>query len=299
MPRPRRRSTGARARAGLPAVLLALPAVVVFGLFAWLPLVRGLVVAGQRLRFGEDPTWVGLDNVSYVLGDPLVATAALTTLAYTAIALVVGFPLPVLLAVVLTELRRTRGLATSLVYLPVVMPPAVAVLLWRQLLDPEATGVLNVLLAHLGVPAQPWLASTALALPSVVVAATWASAGSAVVVYLAALASVRPELYEAAELDGAGVLARVRHVTLPHLRGVLLLMLLLQLLGTAQAFTEPYLLTRGGPQRATTTLLMVVHEYAFVQRDVGAAAALGALLALALVVVSLAFWRLTRRWSTT
>lgn len=293
-----RRSRVARARATLPALLLALPAVLVFGVFAWWPLVRGLVLAGQESRAGADPRWVGLDNVTYVLADPLVATAALNTLAYTGLALVVGFPLPVVLAVVLTELRRTRSLATTLVYLPVVMPPAVAVLLWRTLLDPADSGVLNTLLARVGVEPQPWLASTTTALPAVVVAATWASAGSAVVVYVAALSSVRTELYEAAELDGAGVLARVRHVTLPHLRGVLLVMLLLQLIGTAQAFTEPFLLTRGGPQRSTTTLLMVIREYAVVRGDLGAAAALGALLALSLVAVSVAYWRLTRRWGS-
>ena len=154
-PRRPRPAATARVRAGLPAVLLALPAVVVFGLFAWWPLARGLLLAGQQVRVGEDATWVGLDNVAYVLADPLVATAALTTLAYTGMALLVGFPLPVLLAVVLTELRRTRGLATTLVYLPVVMPPAVVVLLWRQLYDPGPTGVLNAALGAVGLPAQP------------------------------------------------------------------------------------------------------------------------------------------------
>lgn len=276
-----------------------MPALVVFGVFAWWPLVRGLLLAGQQTNLVSEPRWVGLDNVTYVLADPLVATAVANTLSYTAIALVVGFPLPVLLAVVLTELRRTRALAATLVYVPVVIPPAAAVLLWQVLYDPAPQGVLNSMLGLVGLGPWPWLGSTATALPAVVVTATWASAGSAVVVYLAALAGVRAELYEAAELDGAGVLARVRHVTLPHLRGVMLLMLLLQLLGTAQAFTEPTLLTGGGPQRATTTVLMLVHEYAFVRREVGAAAALGGMVAAALVVLSLVFWRLTRRWSTT
>lgn len=294
---PRRRGVGPRLRRGLPALLLSLPVLVVFAYFAWGPIVRGLVMSFQRTNLVDDAEWVGLDNFAYVLGDPLLGTAVVNTLWFTVLALVLGFPLPIALAILLTELRRTRGLAAVLVYLPVVTPPVVAVLLWRTFYDPSATGLFNTVLGWLSLPPQPWLNSTASAMPAIVLEVTWASAGSAVIIYLASIASVRAELYEAAELDGAGIRSRIRHVTLPHLRGVILVMLLLQVIGTTQVFTEPFLFTGGGPQNSTLTVLMLVYDYAFVRGDYGAATALSLLLALVLALLSVLYQVATRRWS--
>jgi multiple sugar transport system permease protein len=133
---------------------------------------------------------------------------------------------------------------------------------------------------------------------SIVLEAIWAGAGSTVLIYLAALSSVPDELYEAAELDGASIPRRVWHVTLPHLRGVMLVILLLQMLGAFQLFSEPFVFTDGGPDNATTTVMMLVFQYAFVGGDYGAAAALSVLLAVALAALSAVYLRLTRGWVT-
>jgi multiple sugar transport system permease protein len=133
-----------------------------------------------------------------------------------------------------------------------------------------------------------------------VIEATWAAAGGTVIIYLAALVSVPPELYDAAEADGAGVLAKVWHVTLPHLRTVMLITLILQVIGTVQVFLEPYLFTDGGPDNATLTVLLLVYNYAFANTtggDYGKATALSLMLAGTLAVLSLVYFRLTRRWS--
>lgn len=135
-------------------------------------------------------------------------------------------------------------------------------------------------------------------MPSLVLEATWAAAGSTVLIYLAALSSVPGELYEAAEIDGASIWRRVWHVTLPHLRGVLLIMLLLQIIGTFRIFTEPFVLTDGGPEDSTVTILLLIYRYAFIYGDYGTAAALGVLLAVALGVISAVYLRLTRKWSS-
>ncbi len=128
-----------------------------------------------------------------------------------------------------------------------------------------------------------------------------AAAGGTVIIYLAALTAVPPELYDAAEVDGAGVWRKVWHVLVPQLRGVLFVTLILQVIGTAQVFLEPYLFTGGGPANATVTILLLIYRYAFgnsLGGNYGEATALSLLLAVFLAVMSLVYFRLTRRWST-
>jgi multiple sugar transport system permease protein len=138
-------------------------------------------------------------------------------------------------------------------------------------------------------------------MPSLVIEATWAAAGGTVIIYLAALVSVPPELYDAAEVDGAGILGKVWHVTMPHLRGIMLITLILQIIGTAQVFLEPYLFTSGGPANSTLTILLMIFNYAFgnsLGGNYGSATALSLMLAGFLAIFSLIYLRLTRSWST-
>ncbi|TDW94988.1 MULTISPECIES: carbohydrate ABC transporter permease [Kribbella] len=287
-----------RLRNGVPAVLFALPVLLIFLVFSWGPIVKGLVMSVQQTNLIDPVKWVGLENFRYVLTDPAVGQASLNTLWFTLLALLFGFPVPVLLAMFLSELRGRSWLYTMLAYLPVITPPVVAILLWRFFYDPSPNGMFNTILGHVGLGPFLWLDSPGSAMPSIVLEATWAGAGNAVIIYLAALTSVRADLYEAAELDGAGVVRRVWHVMLPHLRSVLLLMLLLQVIGTMQLFTEPLLFTGGGPQGSTMTILLLIYNYAFVNGDYGAATALSVLLALGLAVLSAVFQLATRGWST-
>ncbi|MEV4539042.1 sugar ABC transporter permease [Asanoa sp. NPDC049518] len=297
---PRRRPRGPIhwvRRGGLTTLLFFLPMLLSFGLFSWWPILRSLPLSVQRTNF-LTTEWVGLDNFTRVLQDPLLVTAALNTLWFAVLALVIGFPVPILFAVVIAELRRTRGLASVLVYLPVIFPPVVAVLLWKAFFDPSPTGVLNTTLGWFGLGPLAWLNDGDLAMPSIVLQATWASFGTATIIYLATLMGVQTELYDAAETDGAGAFRRFWHVTLPQMRGVLLVMLLLQLIGTFQVFTEPYIMTNGGPENRTVTILMLIYRYAFVSGDYGRATALSLLLAVALSALSWIYLRATQRWST-
>ena len=289
-----------RVRGSVATVVFLLPMLLVFGLFSWWPIVRSFVMSLQQTNLVTPAEFVGLDNFRAVLDDPLLGTAVQNTLWFALLALVFGYPVPLVLAVVMSDLRRTRGLYTALAYLPVVVPPAVAVLLWRFFYDAEETGVFNTILGWFGLGPVPWLEDPSWAMPSLVIEATWAAAGGTVIIYLAALVSVPPELYDAAEVDGAGILSKVWHVTLPHLRGIMLITLILQVIGTAQVFLEPYLFTDGGPDNATLTVLLLVYNYAFANTtggDYGKATALSLLLALTLALLSVVYFRLTRRWS--
>jgi len=200
----------------------------------------------------------------------------------------------------MSEVRRLRGLFTVLAYLPVVIPPVVSVLLWKFFYDGAPTGVFNTLLGYVGLGPYPWLNSQQWAMPSLVLEATWAGAGGTVIIYLAALIGVPRELYEAAEVDGAGVWRKIWHVTLPGLRGILLITFILQIIATAQVFLEPYLFTGGGPNKATLTILLMIYNYAFgasLGSDYGAATALSLMLAIVLAIFSLVYFRATRSWS--
>lgn len=282
---------------GLSTLLLLLPLLLIFGYFAWFPIGRAVVMSLQQTNLVTDPTWVGLENFRRVLADPLFWTAVRNTAYFTLLALLFGYPVPLVLAVLMSELRRARGLFSVLAYLPVTVPPVVAVLLWRFFYDASASGVFNTILGWVGLGPFPWIQSATWAMPSLVLQATWANAGATVIIYLAALTGVRPELYDAAEVDGAGVWPKVWHVTLPQLRHILLITLILQVIATFQVFTEPYLMTGGGPSNATTTVLLQIYQYAFRFGDFGAATALSVLLALFLAVMSAGYFWATRSWS--
>ena len=130
-----------------------------------------------------------------------------------------------------------------------------------------------------------------------VVLSTWANAGGTMLLYLAALQGVPSHLYEAAEIDGAGLWRRLWHITLPQIRGVMLILLVLQIIGTMQLFTEPFVMTDGGPANATLSVVMLLYRYGFRFYNFGAAAALGLLLFFVLVAFSILYLWLTRRVS--
>jgi multiple sugar transport system permease protein len=151
------------------------------------------------------------------------------------------------------------------------------------------------LLGLVHIAPQPWLQSPNTAMISIVIVATWAGAGGAMLIYLAALQGVPAHLYDAAEVDGASVFRKLWHVTLPQIRGVMILLFVLQIISSMQVFTEPFAMTGGGPVHATTTVLLLIYQYAFQDGSFGKASASGVLLFIVLVVFSLLYFLVTRR----
>jgi multiple sugar transport system permease protein len=289
-------------RGGLTTLIFLLPMLFVFGAFSWYPIVRTVTMAFQHTNLVQPATWVGWHNFSNVWHDPLLPIAVKNTAEFALLALIFGYPIPLVAAVLMSEVRRWRGLYSALAYLPVVIPPVVAVLLWKTFYDPGAAGVFNTILGWVHLGPYPWLQSPHTAMPALVMESTWANAGGTIIIYLAALTSVNRELYEAAAVDGASLWRKVWHITLPQLRGVLLVTLILQILGTAQVFLEPFLFTSGGPTNSTLTVLLLIFNYAFgnsLGGDYGRATALSLMLAVFLALLSLVYLRATRSWSST
>lgn len=275
------------------AYLFLLAGIACFALFSWYPLVRGVILSFQQVNFVTDPYWVGTENYDGLFDDPLFWTAWKNTLVFTGIALVLGFAVPFVLAVFLNELRALKGFFRIAVYLPLMLPPIVVVLLWQYFYDP-GNGLFNSVLSGLGLPPSQWVQSPDTAMVSLVLVATWANLGGTTIIYLAALQNIPGELYEAAELEGASVWQRIRHVTIPQTRFVLLVMLLLQIISTMQVFIEPYQLT-GTTNPDTITVMVLVYRYAFtVNHDFGLAAAMSVVLFVVLALFSAIYLRVTR-----
>ncbi|HMO11150.1 MAG TPA: sugar ABC transporter permease [Actinotalea sp.] len=267
-----------------------------FTVFGWWPILRGVLLSFQTTNLITSQ-WTGLTNIRSVLADPLLWQAVQNTALYSGIAILIGFPIPLLAAATIAELRgRLRQVGSVLAFLPVVVPPVVAILLWRRFYAPEGNGLINTIIGWFGLGPVGWLMEPAWAMPSLVVAAIWASAGSTIIIYLAAMVTIDRSLYDAAEVDGSGIFRKIWHIMLPQLRGTILVMLLLTIIGVFQVFTEPYLLTGGGPENRTLTLLMLVFRR-FQGGDYGGASALSLLLAGVLALLSWIYLRVTRRWA--
>jgi multiple sugar transport system permease protein len=289
------RANRIRRRVGdnLTAYAFLAAGIVCFAYFSWYPLIRGIVLSFQLDNLITDPEWVGLTNYRHLFADPLFWTAWKNTAEFTGLALLLGYAVPFFIAILLNELRHFKGYFRVAVYLPVMLPPIVSVILWQYFYDP-GQGLFNTVLRGVHLPDSQWVQSPRTAMISLVLVSTWANMGGATLMYLAALQSIPGELYEAAEIDGAGVWARLRAVTLPQMRFIMLVLLLLQIIATMQVFIEPFQLT-GFTDPSTITVMTLIYRYAFaVNNDFGLAAAMSVLLFAVLGVFAAFYLRLTR-----
>ncbi|MBL7254116.1 carbohydrate ABC transporter permease [Paractinoplanes lichenicola] len=287
---------GRKVRDNLTGHAFLLGAVFCFALFMWFPMIRGIVMSFQRTRRGET-TWVGWDNYSRIIADPSFWTAWKNTFLFTALALVVGYVLPFFVAILLNELRHAKGYLRILVYLPVMLPPASALFLFKYYAyDPSEAGLFNAILKALHLPTSEWMQSPTMTIPAMVIASTWMNLGSAVLIYLASLQNIPGELYEAAELDGAGVWRRIWNVTIPQTRLILALLAMLQIVATMQLFIEPLILANGaGTQDSATSVAYLIYQHGFFQNDLNGAAALGVIMLVVLAAFSAVYVRLTTK----
>lgn len=275
------------------AYLFLLPALLVFTLVTWYPILNTVLYSFQKVNLGGVQGWVGFSNYVRMFGNPTFYTAWENTLIYVLLSLLMGAMVPIVLALVINEMRGLSSFFQTIVYLPTLIPIAVGLLVWRQIYRPEG-GVLNTLLGFLNLPPQLWLQDASLAKPALIVIMTWIGAGGATLLYLYALREIPTELFEAAELDGFSVLQRIRYIALPLLRHRIQIMLVLQIITVAQVFTEPFILTNGGPANSTTSPVLEIYNTAFTRTDFGLASAWGVSMLVTLSVFSILYVLFTR-----
>jgi multiple sugar transport system permease protein len=261
----------------------------------------GPVLAAIGLSFTDfdlyalaDPSaarWVGLRNYSRVLHEPLFWQALENTLYFA----VVGGPLTIaasLGAALLVNARalRWKSTARTVFFAPFVTTLVAVAIVWRYLYHPRY-GLLNYLLGLVHVAPIDWLGNPHWAMPAIILMATWKNFGYNMLICIAGLQSIPRELYEAAALDGASAWQRFRHVTLPMLAPTLFFVVIVTMIGYLQLFTEPYVMTQGGPLRATTSLVLYMYEEGFRWWRLGVAAAIAFLLFVLIVAFTVA-----QRW---
>ncbi|MET7485241.1 sugar ABC transporter permease [Streptomyces sp. NPDC005538] len=274
------------------------PSVVVILGLSVAPVVWSLLLSFRADDLVTPGRWVGLDNYRALAQDPNFRTAVGNTLLYAALYVPLSLVGGLALALALNRRIRLIGLYRTLVFIPFVVSATAQGVLFSFILDPEF-GVANALLHHLGVSAQGFLADPDQALYLLVLISLWSGVGFCVVVYLAALQDVPPELVEAARIDGAGRAQVLRHVTLPALTPVTVFLLLWQFITSLQVFDLIYVTTKGGPLGSTTVIVYFVWQQAFQMFTAGYGAASAYVLALALLVAGGALRVVRRRQGRT
>ncbi|WP_030607203.1 carbohydrate ABC transporter permease [Streptomyces fulvoviolaceus] len=274
------------------------PSVVVILGLSVVPVVWSLLLSFRADDLVTPGRWVGLDNYDALVQDPGFRTAVGNTLLYAALYVPLSLVGGLALALALNRRMRLIGLYRTLVFVPFVVSATAQGVLFSFILDPEF-GAANSLLHHLGIARQGFLSDPDQALYLLVLISLWSGVGFCVVVYLAALQDVPPELVESARIDGANRRQVLRHVTLPALTPVTVFLLLWQLITAIQVFDLIYVTTKGGPLGSTTVVVYFVWQQAFQMFTAGYGAAAAYVLALALLVAGGALRVVRRRQGRT
>ena len=270
--------------AWVPYAFLTLPTLLLIGFFlvpmGWALWMSMLDDSHQFLS----PTFVGLQNYSALFHSPRFWRVLWNTAWFTVCVVPAMVILPIPVALLLNQALKGMGIFRTLIYLPVVVSLVVTALAWKWLLAPS--GLINYGLSFLHIPPLDWLVSPDLAMIAISIMVVWKGLGYYMMMYLASLQSLSPELYEAAEVDGASLWERHWHVSIPHLRPTMALVAIISTIGALKAFTEMYVMTRGGPVGSTETVAYYIYEQAFGNLNLGLASAAGVVLMLIIFALS-------------
>jgi multiple sugar transport system permease protein len=273
------------------AWMLLSPAMGAIFLFFAVPLVAALFLSLTDFDIYALADWrnarfVGGENYLRLLRDPLFWKVLRNTLVFV----VIGVPLTLAASLggallVHSKLARFRGLFRTIFFAPVVTTLVAVAVVWRYLYHPRY-GLINQMLGLIGLPAIDWLGDPTWATVAITVLAVWRSFGYGLVIYVVGLQAIPESLYEAAQLDGAGAWRQLRNITLPLLMPTTLFVGVITTVGLFQIFAEPYVMTRGGPLYATTSITLLMYQQGFRWWSLGSAAAIAFVLFALIIVAS-------------
>ena len=279
------------------AWLLALPTIILFVIFIWQPIISEVVESFFNMQ-GFTPThFVGFQNYSSVLQDTTFVQTLMNTVSYVLWSLIIGWPVPLVTALLINEMKKMQSFFRFAVYFPAMIPSVASFMLWEFVYNSGSGGLLNTFMHLLGLPQGQWLQNSHLTIPLIVISMTWAGFGGTTLLYLASLQGVNPELYEAAAIDGAGIFRRVWNIALPQISSVILLLFVLQIIGVFQTYLQPMVMTSGGPDNASMTLLLESYYYAFRYFQIGNSLAIGTMTLVLLLGFSFVYFRLSKKFN--
>jgi multiple sugar transport system permease protein len=280
---------------GSPWMFIA-PALVVIGVFFLLPVIAALGLSFTdfdlyALADTKNLRFIAFGNYVDVLHEPLFWKSLINTLYFV----VVGVPLSIVASLgaallLNSPLAKLKGIFRTALFAPVVTTIVAVALIWRYMFNTRY-GLINYALIHLGLSPIDWLGDPHWSMPAIILFAVWKNFGYNMIILLAGLQAIPQDLYEAARIDGASVWAQFRHITLPSLRPVMLLVSIITVAGYFQLFAEPYVMTRGDPLQSTYSVLYYMFEQGFTWWNLGRATAIAFLLfAITLAATRVLLW---------
>jgi multiple sugar transport system permease protein len=281
-------------REALAGYLFIAPWLVGFVVLVLGPIIASFYFSLTDYEIVKSPVFVGLDNYREMVHDDLVWQALKVTAIYVAVSTPLSLALSFAVALLMNQKVAGLGIWRTIYYLPNLVPIVASTMLWLWIFDPQF-GLLNTLLAKVGVHGPLWLQSNRWALPSLILMSLW-GIGGPMLIYLAGLQGIPTDLYEAVAVDGGGALAKLRTVTIPMMTPVIFYNLVLGVIAGSQVFAQPFIMTGGGPRYGTLFYVLYLYQNAFQYFRMGYASALAWFLFLILLVLTVVLFRWSTLW---
>ncbi|CAN5266537.1 sugar ABC transporter permease [soil metagenome] len=284
-----------KARYALTVLAFLLPSAIPLVLFVLGPMIAAAWISLQKWNLLAPMTFIGLDNYTKLLTDPRTGEVFLHTVYYIAGYLPLVYIGGLALALALNTALKGRSFLRGVYFLPVVTSWIVVALVWRWLLNPS-NGIVNTVLGFFGIAGPGWWTDPTWAMPSIILASAWKDLGFVMVILLAGLQAINPDLIEAAKIDGAGWWRRLFSVVLPMLSPSTFFVLVISLINGFQVFDQVYAMTGGGPNGASEVVVQQIYDLTFRYGAAGEASALSWILFIVILAITLIQVRGQRRW---
>ena len=267
----------------VPVTLL--PALLILGGYTYFPALYSVVLSLFRTRLFSPVSFIGVNHYIEVFRDSLFWQGVWNTVVYSFWAIVGSIVLGLLLALLLHSKLRGKAFFRTAFFAPYIIPVAASTLLWYWLYDPRY-GLVNIVLGWFSIPAIPWITSRSWVIPAFVILDIWKRAGFNMVIFVSGLTTIPEELYDSGLVDGANVFQRFFHITLPMLKPVTLFAVVMAFLHTFQLFTEPYVMTKGGPGNASISVVYQIYVTGFRNMNVGRGSAIAVILFVIIFIIT-------------
>lgn len=261
-------------------------AMIIFSVFTIYPLISAVITSFQDYKpFGSE--WVRLDNYRNALTNKLFWKAVRNTVVYTAVTVPLSLAIAFVVSMMIMPFgKRTQSVFKSLYYLPAVASAVATSMVWIWIYDSSGSGLLNQMLTFFGLPTQKWLTSSKTAMLSLMIMVLLGGHGSNIIVYIAALMGIDNSYFEAAEIDGATFMQKVRFIVLPLCKPTTLFLLITGVINSFQVFINAYMMTGGGPDNNTTMIGLLIFNNAFKYGEYGLACAEAIILAIIIAAMT-------------
>ena len=275
-------------------LFIALP-IIGFILFGLIPIGYSLYISLTKFDLFNDPIFDGFNNYIKLFTDDPIFWKSLVNTFYSAIGIPIGLGISLFIAIGLTKDIKGINFFRTMFFLPSVCSIVALTLMWKWIFNGDY-GVLNNILAFFGIQGPNWLSNTSWAMPALIIQGVWGGLGGSMVLYIAAIKNVPKIYYEAAEIDGANKWYQFIHITIPSISPTTFYLSITATIGAMQAFVPFMIMTNGGPDFSTTTIVLYLYNNAFKYMNMGYASAMAWILFIVIMGLTLVFFRLSKNW---